>query len=62
LHLKECSGFRWDPVSRTVTIPEAVAEAYFTKHKAIRKFRERGIDNEALLDELFSGKVLIGRY
>jgi hypothetical protein len=53
--LKSNSGFGWDDTSKLPTASNEVWNAYLIAHPTARSFRNVGLDNADLLDELFSG-------
>lgn len=60
--LRDQSGFGWDELTKCVTAPFEVWEAYIREHSGAAQFRNATLPNFEDLDTLFSGRVATGQF
>ena len=60
--LRDQSGFGWDELTKCITAPVEVWEAYIREHPLALQFRNATLPNLEDLDTLFSGRVATGQF
>ncbi|KAK2639323.1 hypothetical protein Ddye_027118 [Dipteronia dyeriana] len=55
------TGFGWDPISNTVTAPEAVWAEYIKRVPGAKPYRKKGLDHYEILGDIFNTTTATGQ-